>query len=121
MVEKTNNDLQNTTQNKSHCHLFTCKITVVLQALQKVNDTVLATESPRYCSNTSSSSTAEYGGVKILSFRPFDLVNVLSVLLRIRDSDYPFGISKLFLSQEKKKEGTVLEYLALHRTTNDHS
>ena len=30
----------------------------------------------------------------------FLLVNVLSVLLRLTDSDYPFGIFKLFLCPE---------------------
>ena len=35
-----------------------------------------------------------------LSFRPFVLAIVLSVLLRITDYDYPFGIFKLFLDMK---------------------
>ena len=33
---------------------------------------------------------------RYLSFCPFSLATVLSVLLRYTDSDYPFGIFKLF-------------------------
>ena len=36
---------------------------------------------------------------RCLSFCPFLLAIVLSVLLRFTDSDYPFGIFKLFLCQ----------------------
>jgi hypothetical protein len=42
-----------------------------------------------------------------LSFCPFSLSIVLSVLLRFTDSDYPFGIFKLFLSNTFPKFGSV--------------
>ena len=36
------------------------------QAFQRISDTIYATETPRYCSNSSTSTAAETSGVKMI-------------------------------------------------------
>ena len=44
------------------------------QAYQRIADTIYATETPLYCSNTSTSTVAETGGVKMIIW---DIIGML--------------------------------------------